>query len=138
METQTETPTRKVPISPEVFKSLELRAKAEGLTPDECAERLLLRAMLPGFTSADCPYCKKTLRIPRVGPPITHEAYQQLIKDELLESKRVNKEAYLKSKRVNVPMDADLLAEAKKHDVNIEEATRKHFKDVKQSFPKKA
>ena len=45
METQTETPTRKVPISLEVFRALERKAKAENRTPDECAQSLLLRAM---------------------------------------------------------------------------------------------
>lgn len=34
-------------------------------------------------------------------------------------------------KRVEVPIDADLLAEAKKWNVNIEEVTLQHFEDVK-------
>jgi post-segregation antitoxin (ccd killing protein) len=38
------------------------------------------------------------------------------------------------AKRVDVPMDADLLAEAKKYDVNIEEATREHFHKVKEDI----
>jgi len=38
------------------------------------------------------------------------------------------------AKRVAVPMDADLLAEAKKWNVNIEEATRKHFEKVKDDY----
>jgi hypothetical protein len=34
-------------------------------------------------------------------------------------------------KRVDVQIDAGLLAEAKKWNANIEEATLQHFKDVK-------
>jgi len=41
------------------------------------------------------------------------------------------------AKRVAVPMDAGLLAEAKKWNINIEEATRKHFKDVQKTGTKK-
>ena len=37
-------------------------------------------------------------------------------------------------KRVNVQFDAKLLAEAKKLGVNIEDATRQHFEDVKRKF----
>jgi hypothetical protein len=38
-------------------------------------------------------------------------------------------------KRVDVAIDAGLVAEAKKRNVNIEEATMAHFEDVKRSFP---
>ena len=37
-------------------------------------------------------------------------------------------------KRVNVEIDADLLAEAKRLGINIEEATLQHFEDVKARF----
>lgn len=37
-------------------------------------------------------------------------------------------------KRVNVELDAALVEEAKKRNINIEEATRSHFEDVKRSF----
>lgn len=37
-------------------------------------------------------------------------------------------------KRVNVEIDRSLIAEAKKWNVNIEEATLQHFEDVKRSF----
>jgi len=115
--------TKKVPLSPEVFRKLKRRAKAQGITPDKCAERLLLGAMIDDHVPALCPYCKETILIPTQGPPITKEAFQQLYKEDLLESKRVA-----------VPMDADLLAEAKKYDVNIEEAARKHFEKVKDDY----
>jgi len=134
-----ETQTRKVPIPPDVFKALERKAKAEGRTPDECALSLLFRAMINDYIPADCPHCEKEIWIPKTGPPITREAYQQLNRDTLLEMKRERKQAQAEAaKRVAIPMDVSLLAEAKKQNVNIEEATREHFKDVKQLFPKKA
>jgi hypothetical protein len=37
-------------------------------------------------------------------------------------------------KRVNVELDACLLDEAKRLDINIEQATLKHFENVKHSF----
>lgn len=37
-------------------------------------------------------------------------------------------------KRVNVLIDASLVAEAKKWNVNIEQATLQHFEDVKRRF----
>jgi len=37
-------------------------------------------------------------------------------------------------KRVNVEVDPCLIAEAKKWNVNIEEATLRHFEDVKRKF----
>lgn len=37
-------------------------------------------------------------------------------------------------KRVNVELDSCLIAEARKWNVNIENATLRHFEDVKRSF----
>lgn len=93
METQTETPTKEVPVPEHIYKKLEQRAKAEGKTPDEYAEKLLLRAMNVTYDSATCPYCKKTIWIPTIGPVITKEAFQQRVKEDLLESKRAGKRA---------------------------------------------
>ena len=39
--------------------------------------------------------------------------------------------------RVDVPIDADLLAEAKKWNVNIEEATKQHFEELQKEYPEK-
>lgn len=83
-----ETQVKKFFIPERIYKSLEQRAKAEGKTPDECAEKLLLRAMSMDFTPASCPYCKKEIAIPRVGPPITHKAWRQLVKEDFYEAKR--------------------------------------------------
>lgn len=40
-----------------------------------------------------------------------------------------------KAKRVDVAIDAGLVKEAKKLDVNIEEAATRHFKNVKRAYP---
>jgi transposase-like protein len=99
METDTEIhfkeeiPTKKIPLSPQVFRALKRKAKAENRTPDECAQSLLLRAMNMDYIPADCPYCEKEIWIPKIGPPITHEAFQQFVKDYLLEMKQERKRA---------------------------------------------
>jgi hypothetical protein len=41
------------------------------------------------------------------------------------------------AKRVDVPMDVDLIAEAKKHNVNIEEAAMQHFEELQKQYPEK-
>ena len=38
------------------------------------------------------------------------------------------------AKRIEVTIDPSLVAEAKKMNVNIEEATLRHFEDVKRKF----
>jgi hypothetical protein len=140
MQTKTETPTKTFFIPAHIYRALERRAKAEGRTPDRCAETLLLGAMINDHVPADCPYCKETIMVPTDGPLITTEAFKQLVKEGLLELKQERKRARVKEltpKRVDVPMDADLLAEAKKYDVNIEEATREHFKELRKQYPEK-
>ena len=90
METDTdihfveEIPTKKIPLSPEVFRVLKRRAKADGITTDEYVERLLLGIMYQhlDYVPAVCPCCKKEIAIPTKGPPITLKEFQLLAKDQ--------------------------------------------------------
>lgn len=59
----------------------------------------------------------------------------QILNRSTKKNKNLEKEKVI-AKRVDVPIDAGLLAEAKAFDVNIEEATRKHFKKVKDAYKK--
>jgi len=89
METDTdihfieEIPTKKIPLAPEVFRTLKSRAKAEGITTDEYVERLLVEIMYfhLDYVPSVCPCCKKEIAIPTKGPPITLEEFQLLVKD---------------------------------------------------------
>jgi len=126
-----QTQTKKVPIPEHVFKKLESRAKAEGKTPDEYAEKLLLRAMNVTYDPAICRNCKNVdkikINVPKDFPLSSCELC------EILQS-FVKAFSCLHKNSVDVPIDAGLLAEAKKWNVNIEEATREHFEKVKDDY----
>lgn len=85
METQTK--TKKVPIPANVFRDLERRAKVEGYTTDEYAEKLLLLAIAKSIDHfpALCPYCEKRIWIPEVGQPITTEVFRRLAQESARE-----------------------------------------------------
>ena len=128
MKTQIETPTKKVPIPKHIYAKLERRAKAEGKTPDEYAEKLCLRAMITTLQPDLCRNCKSAAKIKVMVPECFPLSSCELC--EILQS-FVEAFSCLKENSVDVPIDASLLAEAKKWNVNIEEATREHFEKVK-------
>ena len=115
MQTQTKT----VPIEKHVYKQLARKAKLEGITTDEYAEKLCLRAMIATLEPDLCQNCKSAAKIKVMVPECFPLSSCELC--GILQS-FVEAFSCLKKNSVDVPIDAGLL---------FEEATRKHFEKVK-------
>jgi hypothetical protein len=163
METKTvETSTKPELLIPvELYDDLSELGKKYGLTPKQITNRLLQREMdksehgSQSFTK-QLKDRKVEWAIPKgcfvVAHPISDihfkrlrrwldkKASLELLTDSghdlvIMNNEMVSNHNTKMSKRVNVELDAALVEEAKKLNVNIEEAATRHFKNVKCAYP---